>query len=429
MRAVRASIRWRVAVTMIATALVTSLLFGLASFFFLYAIEDRMFADSLTEEVDRQQRAWEQRGAFDPPLRGHTSLYRPGEHLPADLQSQFDWAASQREYFGEADRHYHVERFNLPGAAGEALAVAEVSRFLVVRPRRTLILTLLAVMTVCVALFAGAVGYLLARRSVGPLTRLAQSVTSGQPGVPAIDPDEYPRNEIGLLATSLSQSFARIRSFVEREQAFTRDASHELRTPLAVIRSGAELASSGSEVPPRLRPLLARIIEAARDAEGTLDLLLALARDSAEAADGAAAPVLPLIEKAILDSSSRYDQQDIRVLVTVDPSLKIAMPQPATQLILNNLVGNAYQHAAGCELRISAGIDWIEIADTGPGLVDSIDPFEPFSKRSVSRGSGLGLNIVKRLSESSRIALSVSSGRPGTCFRLTFVQAAISNRD
>ncbi len=116
-------------------------------------------------------------------------------------------------------------------------------------------------------------------------------------------------------------------------------------------------------------------------------------------------------------------------MVTVDPSLKIAMPQPATQLILNNLVGNAYQHAAGCELRISAGIDWIEIADTGPGLVDSIDPFEPFSKRSVSRGSGLGLNIVKRLSECSRIALSVSSGRPGTCFRLTFVQAAISNRD
>lgn len=405
---------------MIATALVASLLFGLASFAFLYTVEDRIFSEALEEEVDRQRRAWARQGAFIPPLRDHTRLYRSEDPLPADLGPQFDWSASQSEYYGGAGRHYHVQRFTLPGGGGQAAAVAEVSRYLLVRPRRPAIITLLAMLTAGIALVAGVIGYVLARRTVAPLSLLAERLSSRDSDVPAIDPADYPRNEIGLFATALGQSFSRVRAAIDREQAFTRDVSHELRTPLAVIRSGAELAASSKDASPQVQTTLGRITEAARDAEQALDLLLALAREPGKPVDCRPVRVLPLVEKAVLDSASRYPDRNIRLSVAIDPVLEIAAPQPAIQLILNNLVGNAFQHASGSDLTISAGPNWIEIADTGPGLADEV-AFQPFQKGFTSPGSGLGLEIVRRLCEQSRIALTVAApSTSGACFRLNF---------
>jgi signal transduction histidine kinase len=402
------SLRARIVAAMVATALLTSLLFGFASFVVVYTVEDRLLADRLAAEVTRQQAAWQRAGTLVAPLGDRTAIHRSAATLPADLAPQFVWADGQAEYYGAAGRHYHLQRFELPAgdaaAGGRAVAVAEVSRDLIVRPRRAAILEGLGALTLAVAAVAALIGWRLARRATAPLVRLAGEVAA--PGIPAIDPAGYPRNEIGVLAAALARSYRQIEAFVAREQAFTRDASHELRTPLAVIRSGAELAAD----PAHAGAALARIGAATRAMEQTLDLLLALARGHAAPVAPEPVAVLPLLEQAVIDAAARFPGRRIDVTIDAAPDLRIALPPVVVALVLANLVNNVFQHADGSRLRLGATPDRIEIVDDGPGIGDSAAAFADFARGPTSGGSGLGLAIVRRLCEQHGIALAVEDG-------------------
>lgn len=415
----KGSLRARIVVAMVATALLTGLLFGVASFVVVYTVEDRLLADRLAAEVARQQAAWQRTGALVAPLDDRTAIHRRTKTLPADLAPQFAWSDGQVEYYGAAGRHYHLQRFDLPradgAAGGRAVAVAEVSRDLIVRPRRDAILEGLGLLTLAVAAVAALIGWRLARRAAAPLVQLAEEVAA--PGIPSIDPARYPPNEIGVLAGALARSYRQIEAFVTREQAFTRDASHELRTPLAVIRSGAELAAD----PARADAALARIGVATREMEQILDVLLALARGHAGDAAPEPVVVLPLLERAVIDAAARYPDRRIEVSIDAAPDLRIALPPAVVGLVLANLVGNVFQHADGSRLRLRATAAAIEIADDGPGLADPHAAFGDYVSSPTTGGAGLGLAIVQRLCAQHGIALSVAGGAArGTRFTLAF---------
>ncbi len=396
----------RIVAAMVATAVLTAALFAVASFTVAYTVEDRIFADRLTAEVERQQAAWRDgRRLIAPAVPGMT-IHHATASMPADLARQFDWGSGQVEYYGDAGRHYHLQRFDLPGG-GRAVAVSEVSQQLLVRPRREGILAFLGLLTIGVMGVAALIGWRLGRRASAPLVRLAGEVEAAGGAVPRIDPARYPANEIGVLAEALAASYREIDAFVAREQAFTRDASHELRTPLAVIRSGAELAAAGGA---NSGPALARIGAAAAEMEQALDLLLALARGHAGTAPAEPVAVLPLLEKAVIDAAARYPDRRIEVAINTAPGARVTAPPAALALILGNLVGNVFQHADGSRLTLAAAADEISIADDGPGLAGA---------DAATRGTGLGLTIVRRLCDAYGIALTVGEG-PGTRFLLHF---------
>lgn len=85
----------------------------------------------------------------------------------------------------------------------------------------------------------------------------------------------------------------------------------------------------------------------------------------------------------------------------------------------------------GGVLTVSAGRDsgevWVEIADTGPGISDSVLPhiFEPFfTTKSVGRGVGLGLSMVHGIvcEHQGRIDVDPGLGK-GATFRMILPQA------
>jgi signal transduction histidine kinase len=417
-----ASIRQRIVLAITTTVIVTSLLFGLTTFVFAYTLEDRLFEAELAREVGRQQAAWQQRGALVPPALPDLKIYRDGAPLPADLAPQLTAEPQRSEFFGQQGRHYHIARFRLPGpGGGAAIAVMESSRQLLVRPVRDSLIVFLAGLSLAVALVAGLIGWWLASRALSPLSHLAGELAGGADEVPRIDPGRYPGNEIGVLAAALAQAFDRIRGFVGRERDFTRDASHELRTPLAVIGGAAELLRTDPRLPPSALPALRRIETASADMAQALDLLLALAREG-RAGAGDPVPLLPLIEKAIASASIRFPDSPVAVRVTVAAAAHVPVDATLLQLVLNNLIGNAFQHAAGSELVISGDAAGLTIADSGPGLAGIADPFAPFARQAGSSGSGLGLAIVRRLCAAAGITLDSGSGDAGqgTCFRLVF---------
>jgi signal transduction histidine kinase len=155
----------------------------------------------------------------------------------------------------------------------------------------------------------------------------------------------------------------------------------------------------------------------------TIDLLLALAREG-QAPVAERTALLPMVEKAVALASQRFPASPMAVIVAAPVRRLTATVAPAlAQLVLNNLVGNAFQHAAQSQLTISADGDALIIADTGPGLTSGAEAFAPFVRGEDSGGSGLGLAIVQRLCAEAGIGLAWrSSAGDGTEFRLTFPQ-------
>ena len=84
------------------------------------------------------------------------------------------------------------------------------------------------------------------------------------------------------------------------------------------------------------------------------------------------------------------------------------------QLVLNNLIGNCFQHVGTGKLVIDLQGDSLTITDDGPGLAIDGDPFTPFAKGKASAGSGLGLDIARRLCAAAGIGLSAGRGPDGT---------------
>ena len=413
----RHSLRTRVVLIIIGSVVVTSLLFGLIALTIAYTTEDRVFRRALKEEVAYQTAAWDRTGALVAPANPDIVIYRSGQPLPPAIVKGLQDAPARTEFYGNAGRHYHIARFELPPSrAGQApvpaMAVIEVSRDLLIRPYRDSIIGLMVGLSLFLAIIMALIGWWLVHRALKPLTRLARDLGNPASTIPVIAAEHYPANEIGTLAEALRQAFTRIAGFVERERAFTRDASHELRTPLAVVRGAAEVMALHRDLPPALLDPLRRIDSAATDMTLALDQLLALARET-NGVPKEQVTLRPLVDKAVLWSKVRYPDAGVAVSNTLGDDAIVHANPTAVQLVLNNLLGNCFQHAGPGTLIVEFDQGCLAIADDGPGIETAGDPFAPFAKGTSSMGSGLGLDITRRLCEAAGIGLSAGPGAGG----------------
>lgn len=428
MRLGRHSLRGRIVLTIIGSVIATSLIFGLAAFTIAYTMEDRLFRRALAEEVTHQKSSWQRSGALAAPKNPDVTVYRGNEALPPDIQKESAENLRQTEFYGREGRHYHIQRFELndarPGAGrAPAVAVIEVSRDLLVRPYRDSIIALLVGISLVIAIVMAVFGWWLVNRAMKPLSALARDVANAESAIPIVDPSHYPANEIGALADALEQAFARIRGFVDREQTFTRDASHELRTPLAVVRGAVEVIGLNPDIPSHFAEPLRRIETATTDMVLALDQLLALAREG-EGVLKELVSLRPMIDKAVSWAKARYPNGAIVVSTNVDDGAAVFVHPTSLQLVLNNLIGNCFQHVGTGQLVVDFEDGGLSVSDDGPGFETDADPFVPFAKGNASIGSGLGLDISRRLCDAAGIGLAAGgskSGR-GAHFRLEFCE-------
>ena len=426
MRPRRHSLRGRIVLTIIGSVIATSLIFGLAAFGIAYIMEDRLFQDKLADEVTHQTSSWQRSGVLADPKNPDVSIYRGNQALPPDIRKEFAETRRQSEFYGREGRHYHIQRFDLNnGRSGAgpapAVAVIEVSKDLLVRPVRDSIIVFLIGISLIIAIVMAAFGRWLVNRAMKPLSVLAKDVANAESAIPILHAKNYPANEIGMLAEALEQAFARIRGFLDRERTFTRDASHELRTPLAVVRGAAEVIALNRDLPSHFTEPLRRIETATTDMTLALDQLLALARES----DGVVKELValqPMIDKATSWAKVRYPNSLITASTKIDDDIAVFVHPTSLQLVLNNLIGNCFQHVGTGQLVVDFENGCLLISDDGPGFETDADPFAPFVKGNTSLGSGLGLDISRRLCDAAGIGLSAGGIKDsqGAHFRLLF---------
>lgn len=394
-------------------------LFALYAIAFVYMVEDHFFVAQLRDEGAYLTDAQAKGGQWPAPRSPHLALYTDTAALPDDLRAQFRQESWRSEFPGRDGRHYHV--LPLAGAEGRpAWLVAEVGSRLVVRPIRNQIFALLAWSGAAVLAAALLLGAWIARRTSRPLAELADVVAALHPGdLPEHLPAATGDDEVGTLARGLDALIGRIRTFIAREQDFTRDASHELRTPLAVIRSAGERLAAEADLDATQRRHLDHIRLSAAQLEQTVTTLLALAREQPLDATGPTR-LLPLIERVIVEQAPLIGDRPIRVDLDVPPAQASSHPAAVLHILLSNLIGNAFAHTARGTVRIDIADGTLRIANRGHAIDDALRAtlHQPFTKREGSAGFGLGLAIVQRLCDRNGIALAIDHDADGTQARI-----------
>ncbi len=395
-----------------------SLIFSLLNFLFVYAVEDQFFEQLLQEETQYIQDNWQKKARAIEPQNSFMQLYDGVENFPQDLSSAYKQHPLQSEYSGDEGRHYHLSYID----SSDKILVAEVSHYLVVRPIRANILTVLVLLSILMISLALLISYLMAKRATMPLTELADLLINTSPeNLPTNFSQNFPNNEIGLLANKLEEVMLRIKNFIHREQHFTRDTSHELRTPVTIIKNAIELLEQKK---PNVeeKVFIERIALANNQMEQTITTLLSLARENENTASTNEVLLLPSIERTIIDQSIFLKNKDIELELNVSPEANVQCSSTVLQILLNNLLSNAFQYTDHGYIYISFENKVLSVGDTSGGIDEEIkgNVMDTLVRSKQSQGFGIGLSLVKRLCETYQLTLSLSSTNKGVTVSIYF---------
>jgi len=291
-------------------------------------------------------------------------------------------------------------------------------------------------------LLATAGGYLLARKSLGPVAVMTERAARiGAENLHERLPVARPTDELGRLAVVLNELLGRVAAAFEQQRQLIADASHELRTPVAILSSEAELALSRERSPDELRLALVAVLEEARRLHRVVEDLFLLARANA-------GERLLVIEELYVDDLAADCVQATYALaarkhVALDFEGERDLPfrgdESLLRRVLLNLLDNAikYTPSGGAvhvrTARVAGGYT-VSVSDTGIGVPAEARQrlFDRFYRASRAReaggtmqGAGLGLAIARWIAEAHAGRLELAAtGEGGSTFILTLPAAA-----
>jgi signal transduction histidine kinase len=197
----------------------------------------------------------------------------------------------------------------------------------------------------------------------------------------------------------------------ELRVGFTAAVSHELRTPLARLLALIEDASlpgvDPAEALQRMRAEVELMDELIDDV-----LFLSELETGREVVSLGSTEAAPLLREIVSELDERSERAGVGLEVEIeDESLELPLRARMLRIVVQNLAENALRHAgegATCVLglRRENGVRVLSVRDNGIGVAEEDLPrlFERFYRADqarASRGSGLGLSIVKHVVEAA----------------------------
>ncbi|MEZ5583022.1 MAG: HAMP domain-containing sensor histidine kinase [Candidatus Competibacteraceae bacterium] len=261
--------------------------------------------------------------------------------------------------------------------------------------------------------------YRLSRRVVSPIIWLAQEVNRLDPQTPdsqTFAPERLPgdgNEELWVLAAALKDLAERLNAFVERERNFTRDASHELRSPLTVIKMATELLLNDAELSEQTQRSVLRIRQQADEMEELVKMFLLLARESDDNLSLEPVDINAVVETELQRASLLAGDKPITVEHSADCRLIVPGSKKVLSVLIGNLLRNAFSYTDAGRVRVHVSAGELLIEDSGVGIPEQQvkDVFRPYFRANTRQrgGYGVGLTIVKRLSERFRWPVRIDS--------------------
>ena len=259
-------------------------------------------------------------------------------------------------------------------------------------------------------------------RGLLPLVNLTNEIKRREPdNLAPLDASSTPR-EVAPLIVHLNRLFVRIEASMQKERRFTADAAHELRTPVAGIKAQAQVARAATQDAERIHALDNAILGCDRAAH-LIDQLLTLARmDALNDADSLSCPLRKIASEEIAMIAPAALGLSVHIELMPGNEAVVRGEHLLLRVLLRNLIDNAVRHTtAGTTVRISVttepGQTCLSVEDDGPGI--SAENMERISERfyrpaeTTASGSGLGLSIVRRITEIHAASLQFTAGKNG----------------
>ncbi|MFI5798924.1 ATP-binding protein [Streptomyces sp. NPDC051677] len=269
-----------------------------------------------------------------------------------------------------------------------------------------------------VALVVGslAVADRLGVRMVQPARRLVEGAHElGEGRLGARVPEEGP-NELRLAAVAFNAMADQVVQLLANERELAADLSHRLRTPLTVLRLNA--ASLGDS------PAAEQTRTAVAQLEREVDAVIRTAREAkpqtTALGPGAGCDAAEVVRERMAFWSALAEDEGRKVRTAgVDRPVRIPVARTDLAAALDALLGNVFRHtpegtAFAVDVHNGEDAVIVLVSDAGPGIPDPETAMARGRGSGAAGSTGLGLDIVRRLAESTggdvRIGSSVLGG-------------------
>jgi len=295
------------------------------------------------------------------------------------------------------------------------------------------VLIMLAVGLPVAVAVAVAGGFILVRRSLEPVERMAvkaEEITQHNLSerLPLVESGD----ELERLSVSLNHMIARLEDAMRGSKQFVADASHELRTPLTVMRGELESLAQDAQLARETREALGSVLEEVERLGEIVESLFSLSRlDAGEADAWQRFDLAELATTTAEQLSLLATDKDIRLVCDSPRGINVRGERARLKQVIVNLLDNAIKYTprgGHIALKVRREGAWavLEVTDDGVGIPQEALPhvFKRFFRVDSSRardpgGAGLGLSIVKSICAAHGAEVEVTStvGK-GSTFRV-----------
>jgi len=325
---------------------------------------------------------------------------------PADGRPTF-------ESFVSKAGHYRLLNRAVPGPAGPLILQVAAPLAADDHELRELLTVMMLAGPLAVALALGG-GYVLARRALAPVDRMAADaaqITATRLDLRLDIPN--PDDELGRLGATLNGMIARLERSFEEIRRFTADAAHELRTPLTIMRNAAEVALRSPREPEQYCRVIGDMLEEVERLTRLAEQLLFLCREDAGLIplEAIVMRLDDLVADAVEHMRAVADAKGLTLHCDRLAACPIRGDADQLRRLFFNLLDNAIKFTpAGGTIRVTLdradGEARVVVEDAGIGIPAEHLPhlFQRFYRVDPARGgetdgTGLGLAICRSIAE------------------------------
>lgn len=412
-----ASLRSRIIMSLVIIFIVTSILFATGVVLIQRWLEEIILGNMVREQLDVVAEQLEDGRYMSGTLYNNWAFYYPGQMdgLAPEIRElpPGSWHRVRVE-----DSFYQVEIAEQKGM--KLVMTYDITEW---ENREDELYKTLSWSIGLVMIAAVLMGWQASRTILAPVRALTQRLTTIHPNQRNVRiAEEFSGNEIGLIAAEFDRYLERLDQFVQRERSFTAAASHELRTPLSVMLGAVDVLETRQHDPSSKRAL-ARIRRACTEMKGFIEATLFLSREeSTTIREEGPADLTNVVDNVIEDNHSLIKQKNITVEKHFHNQISLNVPASIIAISFSNILRNAVEHTSNGTITITIKGNTLTVKDTGTGIAEeNLTRIFEHSFTTKPEGTGMGLNLVRRICDRFGWAVSIQSKlKEGTTVSLTF---------
>ncbi|MGO2497344.1 MAG: sensor histidine kinase [Vibrio litoralis] len=376
----------------------------------IYFAQDRLEVISLEHRLSTETREYlknYRRYGFkaDKPDPQELDTYWSKEELPEWLEP-YQTPGFFEEQLGPEDKHFLVTKH--PSGIGWLYVVFQddADDYLDEYEDNLHLITFLVGAVFLLSVMA--YGLYFVRLLSRPLIQIEEKIDSMAPDKPDFVVDTRYRETRSIEYTLLDNK-AKIASYFQREQEFSRFASHELRTPIMVIKGSTELLRKVPDMPRVATKAVNRIEYAGNQMQILTEAFLLLGKEDIEAHHISRESLSEHIHTVLENMSEHFAKQDASYqLKEVDPGT-IDAPSSFIDIVMANLLKNAFSYSIGDIV--------VELTDKSLIVTNQHDGNDMHNS-----GYGCGLVIIERVC--NRMNWQFNTENDGKLFKARVVFAS-----